>query len=154
MTTKRPLRTRERVFVLIGIVFILLFTLGGGLSLATEGLEGRSALRDGPVGTLTPTDRKCGDESCRWVGTFTRADGTVMGQDIVLNDSVRVRHTDPMPGAIEGVRLAENAKTAYTADYGWRVPIVKCGVLALVGLAIATGLILMLRSYRTTAKSR
>ncbi|MEK8142757.1 hypothetical protein NKH18_12630 [Streptomyces sp. M10(2022)] len=46
--------TRQRVFVRIAITFVLLITLGGGLGLAAEGLEGRTALRDGPVGALTP----------------------------------------------------------------------------------------------------
>ncbi len=153
MSTGRPLSTRGRVFIRIAIVFVLLVTLLGGLGLATGGIEGRTALRDGPVGVLTPTDRKCNKESCDWIGTFTGADGTVTERDIELKDDVRVRRGDAMPAAIDGVRLAEDAETAYTADYGWRAPIVKGSALGVVGLAVATGMILMLRRYRTTAVS-
>lgn len=59
--------------------------------------------------------RKCGKDSCVWIGTLTGA---------------------AMPGAIDGVRLAEDAGTARTADYGWRAPIAKGAVLAVVGLAL------------------
>lgn len=148
MSTRRPMTTRERVLVHIGIAFALFISLGGGLSLAAEGREGRTALRDGPVGTLTPTDRKCGKDQCGWIGTFTSADSTVTERDVRLEDAVRVRRGDAMPGAIAGVRLAENGQTAYTADYQWHGPVLKGIALAAVGLAIATGLVLMLRRHR------
>ncbi|MEK8142758.1 hypothetical protein NKH18_12635 [Streptomyces sp. M10(2022)] len=57
-----------------------------------------------------------------------------------------------MPGAIDGVRLAEDAETAYTADYGWHTPVMKGAALAVVGLVIATVLVLMLRRYRATPR--
>ncbi|MFJ8857212.1 hypothetical protein ACIRD8_02155 [Streptomyces sp. NPDC102451] len=148
MSTGRVLRTRERVFIRIAIAFVLLIALGGGLGLAAEGIEGRTALRDGPVGALTPTDRRCGKESCGWIGTFTGTEGTVTERDVQLKDDVEVRRGDTMPGAIDGVRLAEDGGTAYTADYGWRAPVVKGAALAVVGLAVATGLFLMLRRHR------
>ncbi|MEV5156923.1 hypothetical protein [Streptomyces sp. NPDC053728] len=153
MSTGRPLRTRERVIVGLGIAFALLVTLGGGLGLAAEGFEGRTALREGPVGTLAPTDRQCGKESCDWIGTFTSTDGTVTARDIELRDEIKVRRDDPMPGAIDGVRLAEDAGTAYTSDYGWRAPVAKGAALGVVGLAVATGLGLMLRRRRGAGES-
>ncbi|MFD3486771.1 hypothetical protein [Streptomyces sp. NPDC058665] len=149
-TKKRPLTTRERVLVRIGIGFALFISLGGGLSLAAEGYEGRTTLRDGPVGTLAPADRVCNKEQCGWIGTFTSADGTVTERDVKLEDAVRVRSSDAVPSAIGGVRLAENGRTAYTSDYNWHGPVVKGAVLGAVGLAIATGLFLMLRRNRTT----
>ncbi|MFE2019661.1 hypothetical protein ACFW9O_16660 [Streptomyces sp. NPDC059499] len=145
MSTGRPLRTRERVFIRIAVAFVLLVALGGGLGLAAEGFEGRTALQDGPVGVLAPTDRQCGKDSCNWIGTFTSADGTVTERDVDLRDDIEVGRGDAMPLAIDGVRLAEDAETAYTSDYGWRAPLAKGAALAVVGLAIATGLILMLR---------
>ncbi|MEU9360110.1 hypothetical protein AB0D35_18625 [Streptomyces sp. NPDC048301] len=154
MSTGRPLRTREQVFIRIGIAFVLLVCLGGGLGLAAEGFEGRTALRDGPIGTLTPTDRRCGKESCSWIGTFTSTDGTVTERDVDLRDAVEVSRDAAVPGAIEGVRLAEDAETAYTADYGWRAPIAKGAALAVVGLAVATGLVLMLRRAKAAGARR
>ncbi|MCX5413032.1 hypothetical protein [Streptomyces sp. NBC_00059] len=153
MSTGRPLRTRERVFVRIAVVFVLLVALGGGMGLAAEGFEGRTALRDGPVGALAPTDRQCGKDSCTWIGTFTSADGRVTERDVDLRDDVEVSRGEAMPGAIDGVRLAKDAETAYTADYGWRTPLAKGATLAVVGLAIATGLILMLRRHGRAAVS-
>lgn len=154
MSTGRPLRTRERIFIRVGIGFVLLVCLGGGLGLASEGFEGRTALREGPVGTLTPTDRTCNKESCSWTGTFTSADGTVTARDVELRDDTRVRRTDAMPGAIDDVRLGEDAGAAYTADYRWLLPVGKGAVLALVGVAVAVGLILMLRRHRAVPTAR
>ncbi|MGC4948541.1 hypothetical protein ACLQ2N_20350 [Streptomyces sp. DT224] len=151
MQTGRPLTKRGRVFVRIAVVFVLLVSLGGGLGLAAEGIEGRAALRDGPVGSLAPADRTCGKESCSWTGTFTSTDGSVTARNVELRDAVDVRRGDPAPARIDGVRLAEDAGAAYTADYGWHGPVVKGSVLALVGLAVATGLVLMLRRQRTAA---
>ncbi|MFE5245080.1 MULTISPECIES: hypothetical protein [unclassified Streptomyces] len=153
MSTGRPLRTRERVLVRIAVVFVLLVALGGGAGLAAEGLEGRAALRDGPVGALAPTDRQCGKESCTWIGTFTSADGRVTERDVDLRDDVEVSRGEAMPGTIDGVRLAEDSETAYTTDYGWRAPLAKGAAMAAVGLAIAAGLILMLRSRGRAAVS-
>lgn len=64
MRTGRPMTRQGRVFVRVAAFFVLLVSLGGGLGLAVEGIEGRAALRDGPVGSLAPTDRTCGKESC------------------------------------------------------------------------------------------
>uniref|UniRef100_A0AAU3GZA0 DUF3592 domain-containing protein n=1 Tax=Streptomyces sp. NBC_01401 TaxID=2903854 RepID=A0AAU3GZA0_9ACTN len=145
---RRPLSTNELLFTVIGIVLVLLLSLAGGLGLAAEGFEGRTALRDGAVGALTPTDRECGRTACDWIGTFTSIDGAVTGQNVTLKDDVRVRRGDAVPGAIDDVRLAADAETAFTADYSWRAPIAKGATLGVVGLAIATGLILMLRHHR------
>ncbi|MFG2426965.1 hypothetical protein [Streptomyces sp. NPDC048590] len=150
MSSGRPLRARERVISWIAIVFVLLVALGGGAGLAGEGFKGRDALRNGLAGTLAPTDRQCGKESCSWIGTFTSADGTVTARDVTLRDAVEVRHADPVPGAIGGVRLAEGGEAAYTADYGWRAPVAKGATLAVVGLAVAAGLMLGLRRRRAT----
>ncbi|WP_405936474.1 hypothetical protein OG338_06925 [Streptomyces sp. NBC_00726] len=108
-----------------------------------------AALRDGPVGSLAPADRTCGKESCAWIGTFTSDDGSVTARDVELRDAVDVRRGVSAPARIDGVRLAEDAETAYTADYGWLGPVVKGSVVALVGLAVATGIVLMLRRHRT-----
>ncbi|MFE9855819.1 hypothetical protein [Streptomyces sp. NPDC005780] len=47
--------------------------------------------------------------------------------------------------------LAKDSETAHTADYGRRTPVVKGAALALVGLAVATGLVLMPRRHRAAA---
>lgn len=151
MSTGRPLTPRGRVVVRVAVVFALLVSLGGGLGLAAEGLEGRTALRSGPVGALTPTDRDCGKESCAWTGTFTAADGSVLAHDVELRGAARVRRSDPAPARIDDVRLAEDAGAAYTADYGWHGPVVKGAALAAVGVAVATGLVVMLRRQRRAA---
>lgn len=154
MRTGRPMTRQGRVFVRVAAFFVLLVSLGGGLGLAVEGIEGRAALRDGPVGSLAPTDRTCGKESCSWIGTFISDDGSVTAPDVELRDAADVRRGDPMPARIDGVRLAEDAEAAYTADYGWLGPVVKGSVLALVGLAITTGVVLMLRRQRTAGAPR
>ncbi|MFF9566128.1 hypothetical protein [Streptomyces sp. NPDC014685] len=153
MRSSRPLTGRGSVFVRVAIAFVLLVSLGGGLGLAVEGFEGRAALRAGPVGSLVPTDRTCGKESCTWIGTFTSADGAVTAHDVELRDATDVGRVDPAPARIDGVRLAEDAGAAYTADYAWHGPVVNGAVLALVGLAVATGLVLKLRRHRASAAS-
>jgi hypothetical protein len=145
--------TRGRIFVWVMIVLVLIVCSGGGLSLITEGVGGRRALAEGPVGTLAPTDRECGKSSCAWVGTFTAADGTVTEKDVELKGGERARKSDPMPAAIPGVRLDAEATrpTAYTTDYEWYGPVIKGSLLTLVGLGVAGGLVMMLRRYRKTA---
>ncbi|MGW2474534.1 hypothetical protein [Streptomyces sp. NPDC001665] len=55
---------------------------------------------------------------------------------------------DPAPARIDDVRLAEDAATARTADYGRLGPLLKGAGLAVVGLALTTGLVLMLHRQR------
>ncbi|MGW0781550.1 hypothetical protein [Streptomyces sp. NPDC002913] len=57
-------------------------------------------------------------------------------------------------GAIDDVRPAEDAGTAYTADYGWRTPIAKGAAQAVVGLAVAICLYLVLRRARAAGVPR
>jgi hypothetical protein len=147
--------TRGRIFVWVMIVFILLTCTGVGLGLIAEGVGGRRALAEGPVGTLTPTDRECGKSYCAWVGTFAAADGTVTKKDVELKGGERARKSDPLPAAIPGVRLDDEANRplAYTTGYEWYGPVIKGGVLALVGLGAAGALVVMLRRYRKKAAS-
>lgn len=155
MNPSKPMTTRGRIFVWLVIVFILLTCGGVGPGLIAEGVGGRRALAEGPVGTLTPTDQECGKSSCAWVGTFTAADGTVTKKDVELEGGERARKGDPLPAAIPGVRLDDEADRplAYTADYGWYGPVIKGSVLALVGLGVAGALVLMVRRYRKAAAS-
>jgi hypothetical protein len=157
MSSQKPQRqkhltTRGRVFCWVLIVFILLLTCGGGLSLIMEGVSGRRALAHGPVGTLTPTDSKCSKDACAWMGTFASADGTVTEEDVELKDAEKIRRGDPTPAAVDDVRLDDEATrpTAYTADYNWRGPVVKGSLLPLVGLGIVGGLVMMLKRYQTS----
>ncbi|TCJ30972.1 hypothetical protein [Parafrankia sp. BMG5.11] len=162
MTSQKPQRTRQkqlttrgRVFCWVMIVFVLLTTCAAGLTLIIEGIDGRRALAHGPVGTLTPTDRKCGDESCTWVGTFASADGTVTEEDVELKDAEKVRFSAPMPATIDDVRLddEDTRPTAYTADYNWRGSVFKGSFVILFGLGISGGLVMMLKRHRPTAVS-
>ncbi|MGW0828303.1 hypothetical protein [Streptomyces sp. NPDC002845] len=134
MTSQKPLSTGKKILFRTGILVVLSAVCMAGLSLVTDGLGGRRALSDGPVGTFTPTDRNCGKSSCTWVGTFTSTNGTVTARDVKLNDAATVRRSDPMPTSIEDVRLDDEATrpAAYTADYNWHAPVVKGAVLALV----------------------
>lgn len=115
----KPLTKGGRVSIWFMIVFIAMVGMGGGIALITEGLDGRGALADGPVGSLTPTDRDCGRSSCSWIGEFVSEDGTVTRSDVRLRDAVRIRLGDPMPSRIDNVRLHDDAgrPTAYTVDY-------------------------------------
>ncbi|MFE9649699.1 hypothetical protein ACFYO0_37425 [Streptomyces sp. NPDC006365] len=163
MTSQKPQRTRQkpistggRVFFWVVVVLILLLTCVLGLGMIiTEGLGARSALAHGPVGTLTPTDKKCGDESCAWVGTFASADGTVTEEDVELKDAAKVRRGDPMPATIDDVRLDDEATrpTAYTADYSWHGAVFKGSLLLLVGLGISGGLVMMMKRHRAAVVS-
>ncbi|MBB4911159.1 hypothetical protein [Actinophytocola algeriensis] len=91
------------------IVFVALIGLGGGGGLIKGGLDGRSALADGPSGTFTPTDRDCTKDGCTWIGDFVSHEGTITRTGIELRDEVRVSRTDPMPAEIADVRLHDDA---------------------------------------------
>ncbi|WP_405392451.1 hypothetical protein OG596_34370 [Streptomyces sp. NBC_01102] len=134
MTSQKPLSTGKKILVWTGILVVLGAVCMAGLILITDGLGGRRALSDGPVGTFTPTDRNCDKSSCTWVGTFTSTDGTVTARDVKLNDAATVRRSDPMPTSIEDVRLDDEATrpAAYTANYNWHAPIIKGTVVVLV----------------------
>ncbi|HEY9409126.1 MAG TPA: hypothetical protein VIP77_06060 [Jiangellaceae bacterium] len=115
----KPLTKGGKVSIWFMIVFIAMVGAGGGIALITEGLDGRDALADGPVGTLTPTDRDCGRSSCSWIGEFVSEDGTITRSDVQLRDAVRIRRGNPMPTRIDNVHLHDGAgrPTAYTIDY-------------------------------------
>ncbi|MGI5147410.1 hypothetical protein ACQEVC_13705 [Plantactinospora sp. CA-294935] len=154
MTSPKPLPTRDKVFVWAGIAFVLVLSCGLSSSLIAEGVGSRRALAHGPVGTFTPNDRKCGDSSCAWVGTFASADGTVTEEDVVLKGE-RARSSGSMPATIDDVRLDDEATrpTAYAADYNWLGPVAKGSLLSLVGLVIAGFLVVVLKRHRSAAVS-
>jgi hypothetical protein len=150
----KPLTTRGRVFFWLMIVFLLLLTCGGGLSLIiTEGVAARQVLAHGPVGTFTPTDSDCSKDGCTWVGTFTSADGRITEEDVELKDAEKVRRGDPMPAAIDDVRLDDEATrpTAYTSDFNWRGSVVKGSVLLIVGLGMTAVLVMVLKRHDRSA---
>lgn len=115
----KPLTKGGKVVIWFMIVFIAMVGTGGGITLITEGLNGRDALANGPVGALTPTNRDCGRDSCSWIGEFVSEDGTTVRSGVQLRDAVRIRIGDPMPTTIDDVRLHDDAgrPTAYTVDY-------------------------------------
>lgn len=131
------------------IAFIALISVGSGTALITEGLDGRDALADGPVGALTPTDRRCGKDSCSWTGEFVSEDGTIIRTGVDLHDAERIRRSDPMPTSIDNVRLHNDADrpTAYTIDYN-PGPKIAGGVFLLAFcLAVAVLLVWITRRY-------
>ncbi|MGC9536928.1 hypothetical protein [Streptomyces sp. UG1] len=148
-TSRKPLSTGKKILVWTLALFSLAVVCLGGLSLIADGLGGRRALSEGPVGTFTPTDREC-EDSCTWVGTFTSADGTVTAEDVKLNDAVTVHYGDPMPTSIDDVHLDDEATrpAAYTADYNWRAPVIKGVVLALVLPLLAVFFLMLVRRRR------
>jgi hypothetical protein len=151
----KPLTKGGRVFIWLMIVFVAMIGLGGGIALITEGLAGRDALADGPVGTLTPTDRRCSKESCSWIGEFVSEDGAITRTDVELRDADRVRRTDPMPARIDNVRLHDDADrpTVYPIDYN-PVPKIAAGVFVLVFCLVAVVLLVrMVRRHKRPAGS-
>ncbi|SEE32306.1 hypothetical protein [Jiangella alba] len=150
----RPLTKRGRVVVWVLTVLIASFGLGGGIALITEGLDGRDALAGGPAGTLTPTDRQCGRDSCSWIGDFTSDDGTITRTDVELRDAERVGLADPMPARIDDVRLHDaDRPAAYTADYDSRTRVAAGAALLVACLVGAALLVRMLRRNRAPEQS-
>ena len=150
----KPLTKGGRVFVWFMIVFIAMVGLGGGIALITEGLDGRSALADGPAGTLTPTDRDCGRDSCSWIGEFVSEDGTLTRSGVQLRDAVRIRVGEPMPTRIDNVRLHDDARrpTAYTMDYNTGTRTAGGVFLLAFCLVTATLLVRMVRRHKQPAE--
>ncbi|WP_157988017.1 hypothetical protein [Jiangella endophytica] len=149
----RPLTRRGRVLIWFMIVFVAMVGVGGGGALIAEGLNGRDAQADGPVGSLTPTDRDCGRDSCAWIGEFVSEDGTITRTGVLLSDAERTRHGDPMPARIDNVRLHDDAgrPTAYTVDYN-PGPRMAAGVFVLMfGLVMAALMVRSVRRYKRPA---
>ena len=137
-------------------MFVVLIGAGGGTALMVEGLNGRDAVADGPVGTLTPTDRECGKDSCTWVGEFVSDDGAITRAGVELRGADRVGRGDPMPAEVENVRLHDDDRNpaAYPDDYN-PVPKVVGGVALLVFcLVVAVVLVMTTRRRRRGAASR
>jgi hypothetical protein len=149
----KPLSKGGRVFIWFMIVFVAMVGLGGGIALVTEGLAGRDAMADGPVGTLTPTDRKCAKKNCSWIGDFVSEDDAITRTDVELRGAERVRRTDPMPARIDNVRLHDDddRPTAYPIGYN-PVPKIASGVFVLVFcLVTAVLLVRMVRRHKRSA---
>jgi hypothetical protein len=146
----KPLSKGGRVVIWFLIVFIGLIGLGGGTALITEGVNGGSALADGPVGTLTPTDRECGKDGCTLIGEFTSEDGTITRTGVELRDAEKIRRNDPTPSRVDNVRLHDDADrpTAYTIDYN-PVPKIAVGIVLLVFCLVTVVLLVrMVRRYK------
>lgn len=147
---EKPLSKGGKVFFWIMIVFFGLAGVLGGVALITQGLDGRDAVADGPAGTLTPTDRECGKDYCRWIGEFVSDDGTVTRTGVELYGAEDFDRTDPMPTRIDNVRLHDDEEkpTAYPTDYN-PVPKIVGGVfLILFTLVAEFFLIRMMRRYK------
>lgn len=146
----KPLSKGGRVVIWILIVLIAMLGVLGGVAVITDGVNGGNALADGPVGTLTPTDRECGDESCWWIGEFVSEDGAITRSGVVLRDAEKVRRGDPMPSRIDNVRLHDDAErpTAYTDDYNPVPGIVGGGFLLVFCLVTAVLLTRMVRRHK------
>ncbi|SQE00429.1 MULTISPECIES: hypothetical protein [unclassified Parafrankia] len=149
MTAPKPLTKGGKVAIWFMIVFIALVGVGGGTALIVEGLDGRDALADGPVGTLTPTGRQCGKDDCSWIGEFVSEDGTITRTGVRLRDAERIRRSDPMPTSIDNVRLHNDAgrPTAYTIDYNPGPKIVGGVFLLVFCLVVAVLLVRMVRRH-------
>ncbi|MBK1787500.1 hypothetical protein [Prauserella cavernicola] len=137
MTTakpQKPLTTRGKVFGWFLIVLMALVGLLGGGAVMAEGFAGRGALADGPVGSLTPTERGCGKSDCWWIGDFVSEDASITRTGVELHQSDDVRRTTPMPARIDNVRLHDDAErpAAYSTDYS-SMPRIAGGTALLVG---------------------
>ncbi|WP_432940439.1 hypothetical protein ACQPXM_31665 [Kribbella sp. CA-253562] len=143
----KPMTRGGLAFFWFMIVCIALMGLLGGIAGITAGLDGRSALVNGPSGSFAPTDRTCGKGGCTWIGDFVSHDGTITRTGIKLRDGVRVSRTDPMPVQIADVGLHDDAgeSVAYTKDHSWRFSLVG-GVLFLV--LCPTMLVFLIRVLR------
>ncbi len=137
-----------RVFAWVLIAFLVLLSLGVGLALITEGLGGRRALDHGPVGAFTPTATDSCERTCALIGDFTSIDGTVVEHGVTLQGR-RIKPFDPMPSAVDDVRLDTDAQrpTAYTADYAWHGPVIKGSAFMVGGLAVAAVLVTVLKRH-------
>lgn len=157
MTTpkpQKPLTKRGRVLIWIMIVFVFIVGTAGGAAVISEGLHGRDAMADGPAGTLTPTTRECGRDSCSWIGEFVSEDATITRSGVLLRGAERVGHGDPMPARIDDVRLHDDPgqPAAYTADYNSGRRIAAGVFLIAVGLVIGSLLVRNVRRYKRPAE--
>ncbi|WBQ04101.1 hypothetical protein [Kribbella sp. CA-293567] len=152
----KPMTRGGAVFVWFMIVCIVLMGLLGGGAGIKAGLDGRSALANGPSGSFAPTDRTCGKSSCTWIGDFVSHDGTVTHTGIKLLDGVSVSRTDPMPARIADVRLHDDAdgSIAYTEDHSWGWSLVGGALLLLLGLTMPVFLIRVLRRHQQQTQAR
>jgi hypothetical protein len=149
----KPLTKGGRVVIWVLIVFIALLGVLGGIALITEGVDGGGAQADGPIGTLTPTDRECGKDGCTLIGEFVSEDGAITRTGVELRDAERIRRNDPTPSRIDDVRLHDDADrpTAYTVDYN-PVPKIAGGAFLLVFCLVLTVLLVrMVRRHKRTA---
>ncbi|MBB4909955.1 hypothetical protein [Actinophytocola algeriensis] len=146
----KPLSKGGRVVIWTLIMFIVTLGVFGGIAVIADGVDGGDALADGPVGTLTPTDRECGDVSCWWIGEFVSEDGAITRSGVVLRDAETVRRGDPMPSGIDNVRLHDDPErpTAYTDDYNPVPGIVIGGFLLVFCLVTAVLLARMVRRHK------
>ncbi|MFB6725574.1 hypothetical protein ACFCV3_35715 [Kribbella sp. NPDC056345] len=154
---QKPVSRGGVVFFWVMIVLLVVFLgLGGGGGLIKEGLDGRSALADGPSGTFTPTDRFCKKNGCTWIGDFVSREGTITRTGIKLRDDVRVSRTDPMPAEIADVRLHDDAgePLAYTTDHNWGWTLSKGISLLVLCLTMPVFLIRLLRRHQRQTQSR
>jgi hypothetical protein len=148
----KPLSKGGKVVIWFLIVFVALLGLGGGIALIADGLAGREALANGPVGTLTPTDRECDKDGCTVIGEFVSEDGELTRADVELRNN-EMRRGDPLPAKIDNVRLHDDddRPVAYTTDYN-PVPQIVGGVaLPVFCLVVTVLLVRMVRRHRQPA---
>jgi hypothetical protein len=138
---------RVMFWVLFG--FLLLLTAGGSIASFVEAANGDRAQAEGVAGTFTPTDRKCGKYQCSWEGTFVSDDGTVTERGVRLRDDEEIERSTPMPTSIDDVRLIydRDEPAVYTTDYSSGGSIVAGVVFVVVGLGIASLLIMVIRRH-------
>jgi hypothetical protein len=156
MITSKPLTTGGKVGFWLLIVFVVVIGVGGGTALIVEGLNGRDAVAEGPVGTFTPTDRECGKDSCTWVGEFVSDDGAITRDGVELRGE-RVGRGDPMPADVGNVRLHDDDRdpVAYTDGYNPVPKVVGGAVLMVFCLVVAVVLVVATRRrVRATAAGR
>ncbi|MFB6718681.1 hypothetical protein ACFCV3_00885 [Kribbella sp. NPDC056345] len=144
------------MFIWFMIVFVVLIGLLGGGFAIKGGLDGRSALADGPAGTFAPTDRVCGKYGCTWIGDFVSHDGRITRTGIKLLDGVDVSRTDPMPAEIADVRLHDDdsGSVAYAKDHSWGSSLVGGALLLVLCLTMPVFLIRMLRRHQRQTQAR
>jgi hypothetical protein len=144
------------VFFWFMLVCIVLFSLLVGGGVIKGGLDGRSALANGPFGTFAPTDRTCSKDGCTWIGDFMSHDGTITRTGIKLRDGERGSRTDPMPAEIADVALHDDAgeSVAYTKDHSWGWSLVGGVLLLVLGLTMPVFLIRVFRRHQRQTQAR
>ena len=145
-----------QAFVWTMVFLLFLFTVAIGLFGISTGFEFRNVSATGTVGTFTPLDRSCGTGGgCSLEGRFTSDDGTVVREDVELRGALDVGPGDPLPGAVDGVRLDAEADdpVAYTDDFSWAGAIATGVGFIVVGPAVSIGIAIGTVRYQAKARA-